>query len=71
MSEEIKYKCQLEYKRIKDAERNLEQLRNECKHYETEKANYSYRVGATHPSIVCVHCGKVVGAATMKISSKE
>jgi hypothetical protein len=42
--DQIKSECEMLYEQIKFAEKRLTELREECKHPNTFKGNYSYRV---------------------------
>lgn len=59
-NEEIKTACEIEYTIIKDAELELKRLRELCKHEETFKGTYSYRVGSYEECDICSFCGTPV-----------
>jgi len=59
-SEEIKAECELMYKAIKYSEDKLKELRAICKHENTFKGNYSYRIGVISPAIICSDCGSLI-----------
>lgn len=56
----IKMQCEEMYRQIKHAEERLKELRGMCKHEQTFKGNYSYRVGVIMPAIICSDCGKLI-----------
>ena len=57
----IKAKVENAYERIKDAEKVLEEMREECKHLETEMSTYSPRPGQFwEDTEICSICGEVV-----------
>ena len=58
--EEIKLDCENQYEIIRNAEEQLKKLRAICKHENAFAGNYSYRVGATIPAIICSDCGSVI-----------
>ena len=58
--QEIKKDCEQQYKNIRKAEDRLKKLRAVCKHENTFEGNYSYRPGASIPSIICSDCGSVI-----------
>lgn len=57
---EIKKETESLYKVIKDSEDRLKELRSICKHENTFHGNYSYRVGASFPAIICSDCGGLI-----------
>jgi len=60
----IKAKVDNAYKRIKDAEKVLEECREECDHPETELCTYSPRVGQYFEDTkICSICGGVISFA--------
>jgi len=59
-SEEIKNECELMYEQIEKAKNRLEELRAICKHENTYKGNYSYRIGSITPAIICSDCGSLI-----------
>jgi len=57
----IKAKVENAYNRIKDAEKVLEEMREECEHPETKLCTYSTRIGQYWDDTeVCSICGDVV-----------
>lgn len=56
----IKEECELQYKKIKDAEERLKELRMNCKHDNTLEGLYSYRIGNIQPAIICSDCGSLI-----------
>lgn len=59
-NQDIKNECERYYEVIKNAKEKLAEIRKECKHTETFQGNYSWRVGATYPALICSSCGEVV-----------
>ena len=56
-NEEIKEECEKHYKNLRNINDRLEELRNICKHEQTEPGNYSWRIGSIHFADICVYCG--------------
>ena len=49
------------YRKIKEANSQLQIIRRFCQHTETEKVNYEMRIGAVYEgTTVCVICGEVI-----------
>ena len=57
---DIKIECEQAYQNIKMQEDKLTRLRSICKHPNTYKGNYSYRVGAVSEAVICSDCNEVV-----------
>ena len=57
---DIKTECELIYQNIRSMNFRLERLRSICKHPNTYKGNYSYRVGAVSEAVICSDCNEVV-----------
>ena len=53
----IKENC---YEQIKLAEERLMEIRKICKHEKTFEGNYSWRVGASAPAVICEYCGELI-----------
>jgi hypothetical protein len=58
--EEIKLDAEAQYAKIKEAESRLKELREICTHENTFEGNWSWRVGASLPAIICKDCGSLV-----------
>lgn len=58
--EQIKKACEYNYKMIKDANENLEAIRNMCQHPNTHEGLWSWRLGCIDPGIICSDCGTLV-----------
>lgn len=56
----IKKECEELYEVIKKSQERLDEIRKICKHTNTEKTNYSYRVGQSSIEDVCQDCGQVI-----------
>lgn len=58
--EQIKAECEFIYKKIKEAEDRLREIRLMCNHPNTFKGKYSYRVGAINDATICSDCGVAI-----------
>jgi hypothetical protein len=56
----IKRETEALYTKIKRSEERLAEIRETCKHENTKKTNYSWRVGSIRPAIVCDDCGHLI-----------
>ena len=57
----IKTGIESNYKKIKEANEELERLRKECDHPETKLVNYMWAPGHINPDTeVCSFCGEVI-----------
>ncbi len=68
---EIKDECFSMYLQIKKAEVRLKELRSICKHPDTFKGNYSYRIGAVYPATICSDCGEPIKVELETLKEKE
>ncbi len=59
-NQEIKDACERCYAEIKAAEDHLKWVRSICKHESTFEGNYSYRVGASFPALICSFCNDLI-----------
>ena len=59
-NEKIKTECELMYKQIEDAQNRLKEIRALCKHENTFKGDWSWRVGSSMPATICDDCGSLV-----------
>ena len=57
---EIKHHCDLAYESIKVANDKLVKLRAICKHPNTHKGLYSWRIGCIEERDICSYCGEVL-----------
>lgn len=48
------------YKQIRDAEKELAEIRSICKHENTFEGNWSWRPGNIQPATICSDCGQCV-----------
>jgi hypothetical protein len=69
--EEIHDECELCYKAIQISKDRLDELRKICKHPNTSKTLYEWRIGSTSRVLVCVDCGEVVKNLDMEIFNTE
>lgn len=58
MKDNIHELIEQQQKIIKDAEKEIEYLRNMCDHDESYHGLYSWRVGSIVPAVICCNCGK-------------
>jgi len=63
-SKDIKLECELIFKALSDYRLRLDELRKLCKHENTYKGDYSWRIGSSDPAIICSDCGDVVEILT-------
>lgn len=56
----IKAECELQYKKIKEAEQRIDELRAICTHEKITIGNYSWRSGCICPATFCSDCGKLI-----------
>lgn len=56
--ENVKIKTEYEEMQlqIRKAEQRIKELQTICKHPNTHKGNYSYRIGAVSPATICDDC---------------
>lgn len=66
-SKEIKTECDSLVFVIKSSEERIQHLQSICKHEKEFKGNFSWRVGATLPAIICAYCGKFI-RTTIKVN---
>ena len=48
------------YKTIKEANDQLQYLRDSCNHVDYEVCNYQWRIGMITEARVCIYCGQVL-----------
>lgn len=70
-AEEIKSDCEKMYQQIKDAENRLKELRSVCKHENTFEGDYSWRIGAILPAIICSDCGALMKYKGLEIVTES
>lgn len=73
LHKDIKRRVDECYKQIKDAQKELERIREkECPHPKTEIVDYSYRIGSSIETEVCSICGEVINSPynSFKINDK-
>jgi len=58
--EQIKLECEALYEVIRVARERLEEIRKDCKHPNTFDGNFSPRIGAIYPALMCSDCGHVI-----------
>lgn len=57
MPEEIKKECEDLYDTIKKSQDRLDEIRKICKHENTFKGLWSWRIGAENNATICSDCG--------------
>lgn len=48
------------YNKRNELDAQIDEVRSICKHKKTKEVDFSYRVGATIPAIVCVDCDEFI-----------
>ena len=64
---DIKTECEQVYQNIKLQQDKLKRLRSICKHPNTFKGNYSYRVGSICDAVICSDCNEIISTEWEKL----
>ena len=59
-NEEIKLEKDNLFEQIESANERLKEIREICKHEETEECNYSWRPGNIQRADICKYCGEFI-----------